>query len=54
MGLTVKDSEIEGEQDEDEDKKGYPDDHHGLQALVVVSLAVGHVLLDVPRLCSTG
>ena len=23
---------IEGEQEADEDKKGYPDDHHGLQA----------------------
>jgi hypothetical protein len=30
--LAMKDSEIEGEQEKDEDKEGNPDDHHGLQA----------------------
>jgi hypothetical protein len=40
----MKDSEIEGEQEKDEDKKGNPDDHHGLQAGgSLAGSLVGHI-----------
>ena len=51
VGLAVKDSEIEGEQEENEDKKGNPDDHHGLQALVVVSRGRSHRLDEAGSEC---